>query len=89
MAPFTLSQTLTFATHTRALQVATWAAKHQLRAKGLRVSDFTGAQLRAYGEAYLAAHRAELIPEAKALVEQWRRNGFFGKRAAVQKMIEL
>jgi hypothetical protein len=30
---------------------------------------------------YLAAH-PELIAEAKRIVEQWRREGFLGKRAA-------
>jgi hypothetical protein len=33
------------------------------------------------GEAYLAANRAELIAEAKVIIERWREEGFFGKRA--------
>ena len=33
-------------------------------------------------EAYVLAHR-EIIAEAKARVEQWRVEGFFGKRAAL------
>ena len=31
---------------------------------------------------YLAAH-PELIAEAKPIVEQWRKEGFFGKKAAL------
>jgi hypothetical protein len=30
---------------------------------------------------YLADHREELLAEAAALVERWRQEGFFGKRA--------
>ncbi len=33
-------------------------------------------------DAYLEQHRAELIAEAKPVVEQWRKEGFFGKRFA-------
>ena len=82
MAPFTLSQTLTFATRCRALQVATDRAKARLRAQGLKVSDFTRKELVAQGEAYLAAHRDQLIPEARALAEQWIASGVLGKRVA-------
>ena len=32
-------------------------------------------------KAYLAAH-PELIAEVKPIIERWRREGFFGKRAA-------
>jgi len=39
---------------------------------------------------YLAAH-PELIAEAKPIIEQWRREGFFGKRAAriVERNLQL
>jgi hypothetical protein len=30
-----------------------------------------------------AAYRSRLIEEAKLIVEEWRREGFFGKRAAL------
>jgi hypothetical protein len=83
MAPFTLSQTLTFATHSRALQMATDRTKQKLRAQGLKVSQFTQAQLRTQAEAYLQDHRDELIPAAKEDALRWCAEGMLGKR--VQK----
>jgi hypothetical protein len=38
-------------------------------------------ELRVRAEAYLTAHREELIAEASLVVERWRLEGFFGKRA--------
>jgi len=38
-------------------------------------------EIAAAAREYLAAH-PELIAEAKPIIEQWRREGFFGKRAA-------
>jgi hypothetical protein len=81
MAPFTLAQILAIATNTRARQVAMNAAKRRLQAEGLRVSAFTHRELAVKAEAYFADHRVELLAEAKADVEQWRRKGVFGKRA--------
>jgi hypothetical protein len=75
------------AAYTLALQAAIRATKLRLRAKGFRVSDFTRRELVAHAEVYLADHREELIAEAREMVERWRQEGFFGKRAAVQKMI--
>ena len=57
------------------------AAKQQLRAQGHKPDRMHRWQINDVGEAYLAKHRAELIAEAKAIVEQWRSEGFFGKRA--------
>jgi hypothetical protein len=59
---------LHIATRTLALLAATNATKHQIRAQGHKVSEFTLAQLRTRAEAYLEDHRADLIPEAAALV---------------------
>jgi hypothetical protein len=70
------------ATITIALQRAQWAVKAKLQRQGLRVSQFKHRDLVIQAEAYLAEHREELIAEAKIVVEQWRVNGFFGKRAA-------
>ena len=70
------------ATRTIALQRAQWAVKAKLQRQGLRVSQFKHRDLVIQAEAYLQDHREELIAEAKVVVEQWRVNGFFGKRAA-------
>jgi hypothetical protein len=56
-------------------------AKRRLQAEGLRVSEFSHAQLKVRAEAYFADHRAELLADARADVEQWRRRGVFGRRA--------
>ncbi len=39
-------------------------------------------------DAYLDQHRAQLIEEAKPIVERWRAQGFFGKRFANIKTSE-
>jgi hypothetical protein len=93
-APITLAQTklratMIQATRTRALQVAMNHAKHQLRAKGFRVSQYSRRELVTHAEQYLADHREALLANAKAEVEQWRLQGFFGRRAAVQKITDL
>jgi hypothetical protein len=69
------------ATITIALQRALWATKAQLQRQGLKISAFRYCELRTQAEAYLADHREELLAEAAALVERWRQEGFFGKRA--------
>jgi hypothetical protein len=80
LAQAKLRATLHHATRTLALQRAMWATKAQLQRQGLRVAQFTHRDLVIQAEAYRAEHRADLIPEAAAMVEQWRRNGFFERR---------
>jgi hypothetical protein len=72
---------MSLATNTLARQAALKAAKHQLSAQGLRVSQFSHRDLVIRAEQYLAAHRAELMDEAREIVERWQGEGFFGKRA--------
>jgi hypothetical protein len=69
------------ATITIALQAAMKITKHQLRAQGLKPMYMPHRELRVRAEAYLTAHREELIAEASLVVERWRLEGFFGKRA--------
>jgi hypothetical protein len=64
-----------------ARQRAIKEAKAKLQAQGLRVSQFSQRDLVTRADAYLAAHREELIAESKEIVERWRVEGFFGKRA--------
>jgi hypothetical protein len=56
------------------------AAKHALRAQGHKPDRMHRWQIDEVGEAYLAAHKAELIAEAKVIIERWRVEGFFGER---------
>jgi hypothetical protein len=57
------------------------ATKRQLKAQGL-TRPLPPRDILPLANAYLAAHRAELIEEAKQIVERWRVEGFFGKRCA-------
>jgi hypothetical protein len=70
------------ATNVLALQAALKATKRQLQAQGQKPNHFPLRELRGRAEAYLSDHRAELIAEAKVVVDRWRSQGFFGKRAA-------
>jgi hypothetical protein len=72
---------MSLATNTLAHRRAILAAKHQLQAQGLRPSQFSHRDLVIRAEAYLAAHREELIAEAREIVARWQAEGFFGKRA--------
>jgi hypothetical protein len=76
-----LHASMSIATNTLALQRAMKAAKAGLQAQGLRPSHFSHRDLVIRAEQYLAQHRAELIAEATQIVERWRAEGFFGKRA--------
>jgi hypothetical protein len=57
------------------------AVKRGLAAKGIKLQLIPHREITAIAQAYLAQH-PELIEEAKPIIEQWRREGFFGKRAA-------
>jgi hypothetical protein len=76
-----LHASMSLATNVLARQAALKAAKAKLQAQGLRPSHFSHRDLALRADAYLAAHRAELIAEAKVVVERWQAEGFFGKRA--------
>jgi hypothetical protein len=77
------AQIRTMATMTLAQQRALKAAKHQLQAQGLRVSQISHRDLVIRAEQYLAAHREELIAEAREIVARWQAEGFFGKRGGI------
>ena len=72
---------LRHAAYTTALQAALKATKRKLQAQGLKPNHFPMRDLRARAEAYLQANREALLAEASALVERWRLEGFFGKKA--------
>jgi hypothetical protein len=76
-----LRANMSLATHTLAHRRAILAAKDQLRRQGFQMSQFSRRVLVVRADAYLAEHREELIAEAREIVERWRAEGFFGKRA--------
>jgi hypothetical protein len=84
------AQVLNAAVMTLARRKAIKATKEQLRAEGQRPHHIPHCQIVARANEYLAQHR-ELISEAKAVVERWRAEGVFGKRAqaAVHKRTEV
>jgi hypothetical protein len=57
------------------------AVKLALKRQGLKPQYMARREIVARAERYLAAH-PELIAEARPIIERWRREGFFGRRAA-------
>jgi hypothetical protein len=84
------AQVLNAAVMTLARRKAINVTKEQLRAEGL-TRPLPPSDILPLANAYLVAHREELISEAKATVERWRVEGVFGKRAAesVRKVPQL
>jgi hypothetical protein len=69
------------ATYSLALQRAKRTVEWQLRAQGEKISHYSHRELVQLAEAELERNRHELIAWAKPIVEQWTREGMFGKRA--------
>ncbi len=69
------------ATITLSQREAENAVKRGLAAKGIKPQRIAKREISPAARAYLAAH-PELLAQAKAIVEQWRAEGFFGKRTA-------
>jgi hypothetical protein len=75
--------------HARLARAAITLAQHKakaevklaLRRAGKKLAQVPTRELTRMAQAYLASH-PELIDEARPIVEQWRVEGFFGKRAA-------
>jgi hypothetical protein len=72
------AQLRAMATMTLARQAAIKQVKRGLQARGLRPHHMPHREITA--DAYLAAHRAELIAEVTPIVERWQAEGFFGRR---------
>ncbi len=71
---------------TVAQQGAIRAVKRQLQMRGLKPQYISRWEIVAAANDYLRDHpsiRAELIAEAREIVDQWQAEGFFGKRAAL------
>jgi len=56
--------------------------KAEMQRRGLKPACVPHREIVAAANEYLRNHRAELIAEAKQIVERWRVEGFFGKRYA-------
>ena len=70
-----------------ALRRAREEVKAQIRREGrIKLCSVPSREITAMAEAYILSHR-EIIAEARARVEQWRVEGFFGK--AVQHSQDL
>jgi hypothetical protein len=77
--------------HARLAQAAIALAQHEaektvkltLKRQGLKPQYIARREIVALANEYLAAHRAELLAQARPIIEQWRAEGFFGKRAAL------
>jgi hypothetical protein len=80
-----LRTSMASAVNVLALQRAMGFAKRQLQAQGLRVSQFSHRDLVIRAEQYLADHRAELIAEAREIVDRWQAEGVFGKRGGIRR----
>ena len=72
---------LAHATITLAQYEAEKAVKLALKGQGLKPQYIARREIVTMAKDYLAAH-PELLAQAKPIVEQWRREEFFGKRAA-------
>jgi hypothetical protein len=60
------------------------ATKQRLRGMGLKPQYMPMREIVALANQYLAAHRAELIDEARGIVDQWQAEGMFGKRGGIR-----
>jgi hypothetical protein len=66
---------------TLAHQRAIAATKQALRARGLRVTEYSHREISLMAVEYAKRHGAELLNDAAETIERWRAEGFFGKRA--------
>ena len=78
-----LRASMSMASRVLALQAATNATKRKLQAQGRKVAHMARRDLRTLAEAYLQDHREALLAEASLVVDRWRREGKFGKRATL------
>jgi hypothetical protein len=67
-----------------ARQRAIKAAKREYQAQGLKPQQMAYRVIVSAAEEYLAKHRAELIAEAREIVDQWKAEGVFGPRGGIR-----
>ena len=66
---------------TLAHQRAIKATKEALRARGLRVTNYSHREISLLAVEYAKRNGEELLNDAAETIERWRMEGFFGKRA--------
>ena len=66
---------------TLAHQRAIKATKEALRARGLRVTNYSHREISLLAVDYAKRNGEELLNDAAETIERWRMEGFFGKRA--------
>jgi hypothetical protein len=79
------AQTMSRAVVVLALRSAKEAVKLKLRAQGLKLAQFSGRDITVSAEEYLAEHRAQLIHEAREIVDRWNAQGMFGPRGGFRR----
>jgi hypothetical protein len=89
MRPSIDYQRRAMAVRVEALRRAKAEIKRQLAARGVKSQRLPMREIVAMAEAYILAHR-EIIADARAEVERWEAEGFFGpRRRSVRKGPEL
>ena len=68
-----------------AQQRAIKATKRAFQAQGLKPHHMVHRIIVAAAGEYLSKHRAELINEAKEIVDRWQAEGMFGKRGGIRR----
>lgn len=76
-----LEHRLHCAIRTIAMQSARNEIRDAIRRQGRKLSLIPSAEINAMAKARLLQHHERLIAEAIPIIEQWLRQGFFGKRA--------
>jgi len=77
------AERMRIAVRVEALRRARAGVKTAIQREGrIKLSQVPPREITVMAEAYVLAHR-EIIVEARAKVEEWRVEGFFGKRAAL------
>jgi hypothetical protein len=59
--------------------------KLKLCAQGLKLQQFSAREIAVLAEDYLVEHRAELVTEAKAIVDRWDAQGMFAPRGGFRR----
>ena len=67
-----------------ARRAAIEATKQRQQSQGLKPQHFAYREIVTAAEAYLLEHRAQLIAEAKEIVERWQAEGVFGPRGGIR-----
>ncbi len=70
-------------------QRAIAATKQALRARGLRVSNYSHREISLMAVEYAKRNGAALLNDAAETIERWRTEGFFGKRAQAFQNVPL